>query len=63
MKLSPVIRAHGRNRVCIGFLLSAGPKSYRAYDQDGRPIGLFDSEELAARAVYDRKAIGDETRN
>ena len=41
-----------RDKDAISFILSAGPKGYRAFDHDGRPIGLFDKEELAARAVY-----------
>jgi hypothetical protein len=41
-----------RNKRAIGFILSAGPKNYRAFNADGLPIGLFDSEALAARAVY-----------
>jgi hypothetical protein len=27
---------------------------WKSYDRDARPIGLFDSEELAARAVYEQ---------
>jgi len=30
----------------IGFLLSC-TEGWKSYDTDGRPIGLFDSEELA----------------
>jgi hypothetical protein len=43
-----------RDKRAIGFILGAGPKGYRAFDEGGRPIGLFDSEELAARAVYEQ---------
>jgi hypothetical protein len=42
------------DRICVGFLLSAGQRGWKAYDDNGRPIGLFDSEELAARAVYEQ---------
>jgi hypothetical protein len=35
----------------IGFILSCA-KGWESYDQDGRSLGLFDSEELATRAVY-----------
>ena len=35
----------------IGFLLPCA-EGWKAYDVDGRAIGLFDSEDLAARAVY-----------
>ena len=40
----------------IGFLLSCA-EGWKSYDTDGRPIGLFDSEELAAKAVYERAAL------
>jgi hypothetical protein len=42
-----------RNKQAIGFLLSAGPKGYRAFDVNGRPIGLFDDENKAAAAVHE----------
>jgi hypothetical protein len=42
---------HGKE--VVGFLMSAGPKGYRAYDQDGKPLGLFSDEHEAPRAVYD----------
>jgi hypothetical protein len=45
-----------RDRQAIGFLLGAGSKGYRAFDQDGRPIGLFEDEEEAAAAVYEAAA-------
>ena len=40
----------------IGFLLSCA-EGWKSYDTDGRPIGLFDSEELAAKAVYEGAAL------
>ena len=43
-----------RDKEAIGFLLSAGPKGVRAFDADGRPIGLFQDEHQAAKAVYER---------
>jgi hypothetical protein len=43
-----------RDKEAIGFLLSAGPKGYRAFDADGRPIGLFADEHQAAQAVYEQ---------
>jgi hypothetical protein len=48
-----------RGKQAIGFLLSAGSKGYRAFDQDGRPIGLFEDEDKAAAAVY--KAAATDT--
>jgi hypothetical protein len=38
----------------IGFLLSAGPKVYRAFDADGLTLGHYKSEELAAEAIYEQ---------
>ena len=40
------------HKQAISFILGAGPKGYRAFDENGRPIGLFGSAELAVRAVY-----------
>jgi len=37
----------------IGFLLSCA-NGWKSYDVNGRPIGLFDSADLAARAVYEQ---------
>ena len=56
MTPSPRLQYVIRNKQAIGFLLSAGPKGYRAFDRDGRPIGLFDSEERAVKAVYEQAA-------
>ena len=35
---------------CVGFLRSAGPRGFTAYDADGQPLGLF-AEKLAAVEV------------
>jgi hypothetical protein len=43
-----------RENQAIGFLLSAGPKSYRAFDAHGLTLGLYDSEQLAAKAIYEQ---------
>jgi hypothetical protein len=45
-----------RDKEAIGFLLSAGPKGVRAFDADGRSIGLFEDEHRAARAIYEQAA-------
>jgi hypothetical protein len=45
-----------RDKEAIGFLLSAGPKGCRAFDADGLPIGLFEDEHRAAKAVYEQTA-------
>ena len=41
----------------IGFILSAGPKGYRAFDEEGKSLGLFDNEDLAARAIYQNRDV------
>jgi hypothetical protein len=38
MKLSPVIRGRGHDRVCVGFLLSCGRKGWNAYEENGQPL-------------------------
>jgi hypothetical protein len=43
-----------RDKDAVGFILSAGPKGYRAYSEAGQPLGLFESEHDAAKAVYQR---------
>jgi hypothetical protein len=43
-----------RDRVCIGFFLSAGRKSWKSYDEHGRSIGFFGNESDATRAVYEQ---------
>jgi hypothetical protein len=46
----------------IGFILSCA-KGWKSYDQDGRTIGLFDSEELATRAVYEQQLTEADSRS
>ena len=45
-----------RDRAAIGFLLSVGRRGWKAFDSDGRGLGLFPSEKAAARAVYEQAA-------
>ena len=56
MNPTPQLQYVVRNKRAIGFLLSAGTRGYRAFDQEGRPIGLFEDEERAAEAVYEGAA-------
>ena len=37
----------------IGFILPCA-NGWKSYDVNGRPIGLFDSEHEAARAIYEQ---------
>ena len=36
---------------CVGFLRSAGPKGFTAYDRDGQPLGLFQDKRAAVEAI------------
>ena len=46
--LISVLRDHGH---CVGFLRSAGPKGFTAYDADGQPLGLFQDKHAAVEAI------------
>jgi hypothetical protein len=45
--LSPIMRGDD----CCGFILRRGPGGVEAYDRDARPLGIFETEEAAAKAV------------
>jgi hypothetical protein len=47
-----------RENQAIGFLLSAGPEGYQAFDADGLTLGHYKSEELAAKAIYEQSSSG-----
>jgi hypothetical protein len=36
---------------CVGFLRSAGPRGFTAYDADGQPLGLFAEKQAAIEAI------------
>jgi hypothetical protein len=36
---------------CLGFLLSAGPRGFTAYDADGQLIGSFQDKQAAIAAI------------
>jgi len=36
---------------CVGFLRSAGPKGFTAYDCDGQLLGLFQDKQAAVEAI------------
>ena len=46
--LISVLRNHGH---CVGFLRSAGPRGFQAYDADGQLIGLFQDKHAAVEAI------------
>ena len=51
-----------RDNQAIAFLLSAGPKGYRAFDADGLTLGLYESEELAAKAINEQTSNSSTSR-
>ena len=36
---------------CVGFLRSAGPRGFEAYDTAGRLLGLFQDKQAAIEAI------------
>ena len=36
---------------CVGFLRSAGPRGFQAYDAAGQPLGLFQDNQAAIEAI------------
>jgi hypothetical protein len=38
-------------RTCIGILLMRGKAGVEAFDRDDRSLGIFETQELAARAI------------
>jgi hypothetical protein len=36
---------------CVGFLRSAGPRGFTAYDADGQSLGLFAEKQAAVEAI------------
>jgi len=44
---------------CVGFLRSAGPKGFTAYDADGQPLGLFRDKQAAVEAITAPNSTGD----
>jgi hypothetical protein len=47
-RLISILRNHGH---CVGFLHSAGPRGFTAYDADGQPLGLFAEKQAAVEAI------------
>jgi hypothetical protein len=43
-----VLHDHGH---CVGFLRSAGPRGFQAYDTAGQLIGLFQGKQAAIEAI------------
>jgi hypothetical protein len=36
---------------CVGFVLNRGRDGYEAFNRDGKPIGKFQSQQEAVRAI------------
>ena len=47
----PMISVLHDNGHCVGFLRSAGPRGFTAYDADGQPLGLFAEKQAAVEAI------------
>jgi hypothetical protein len=46
--MTSVFHDHGH---CVGFLRSAGPRGFTAYNAEGIPIGIFQDKAAAVEAV------------
>ena len=47
-RLISILRNHGH---CVGFLRSAGPRGFHAYDAAGHLLGLFQDKQAAIEAI------------
>ena len=50
-QLSPPMMSVLRDNRCVGFLRSAGPKGFTAYNAEGMPIGMFQDKAAAVEAI------------
>ena len=44
---------------CVGFLRSAGPRGFQAYDAAGQLLGLFRDKPTAVEAITALNSTGD----
>ena len=47
----PMISVLRDSHDCVGFLRSAGPRGFQAYDADGQLIGSFQNKQAAIEAI------------
>ena len=47
----PMISVLRDSHDCVGFLRSAAPRGFTAYDADGQPLGLFAEKQAAVEAI------------
>jgi len=57
---SPAAHDFSVSHDCVGFLRSAGPKGFTAYDADCQPLGLFAEKQAAVEAITATKFNGDD---
>ena len=55
----PMISVFRDSHDCVGFLRSAGPRGFQAYDADGQPLGLFAEKQAAVEAITALNSTGD----
>ena len=56
----PMISVLRNSHDCVGFLRSAGPRSFQAYDAVGQLLGLFQDKRVAVEAITtDLNSTGD----
>ena len=47
----PMISVLRNSHDCVGFLRSAGPRGFQAYDADGQLVGSFQNKQAAIDAI------------
>ena len=55
-RLISILRNHGH---CVGFLRSAGPRGFQAYDAARQLLGLFQDKHAAVEAITALNSTGD----
>jgi hypothetical protein len=56
----PMISVLRDSHDCVGFLRSAGPRGFQAYDAAGQLIGSFQNKQAAIAAITATKFNGDD---
>ena len=55
----PMISVLSSNTDCVGFLRSAGPRGFQAYDAAGQLVGSFQDKQAAIEAITALNSTGD----
>ena len=55
----PMISVLRDSHDCVGFLRSAGPRGFQAYDAAGQLIGSFQDKQEAIEVITDLNSTGD----